>query len=195
MNPTLTEMGPDVPTPPPEVTPEDLLRMPDGHRYELVDGQLVERKMGAESSEVGLRLMSRVVVFVEVQRLGRCFQSDCGLQIFPDRPKKVRFGDGSFVGRGRLPDDRPPKGHLRIPPDLIVEVISPNDTADEIEEKRLEYLAAGVRLLWIVYPEQRTVHVYRKEGSPSVLGAEDSLVGEEVLPNFSCKVSELFADR
>ena len=67
-------------------------------------------------------------------------------------------------------------------------------TAEEIEEKRIDWLQAGVRLLWIVYPETRSVHVYRPSGDPSILGIDGELNGEELLPNFTCKVSELFED-
>lgn len=189
--PLLESQSPALPDAPP-VTPEDLLAMPDGHRYELVNGKLVERNMGAESSEVAARLIRILGNHVEAQHLGKYFAPDCGYQCFPDEPKKVRYPDGSFVARGRLPDERAPRGHLRIPPDFAVEVVSPNDTAEEVETKRLEYLGAGVRLVWIVYPENQTVHVYRQTGAPTTLRAADQLTGEEVLPGFTCRVGELF---
>jgi Uma2 family endonuclease len=179
---------------PPPVTPEDLLTMPDGHRFELVNGKLVERNMGAESSQVATTLISLIHQHVRANRLGKVFAQDCGYQCYSDDPKKVRFPDGSFLARGRLPDERTPLGHIRISPDLAVEVISPNDTAEEVETKRREYLRAGVRLVWIVYPENRTVHVSRQAGPPAELDFDAQLTGEDVLPGFTCRVAELFED-
>lgn len=191
--PVLESQPPALPEPPP-VTPEDLLTMPDGHRFELVNGKLVERNMGAESSQVAANWIRLVGTHVQANKLGKVFAPDCGYQCFPDEEKKVRFPDGSFIARGRLPDERTPLGHIRIPPDLAVEVVSPNDGAEEVERKRREYLRAGVRLVWVVFPENRTVHVSRQAGQPAELNPDDELTGEDVLPGFACRVAELFED-
>src|SRR5262249_10537575 len=87
-------------------TPEDLLAMPDGHRYELVDGRLVERDMGAQSSRIAAILIRLLDTHVTAQKLGFVFATDCGYQIVADHPNHVRFPDASFIARGRLPDDR-----------------------------------------------------------------------------------------
>src|SRR5260370_1012880 len=108
-------------------TPEDLLNMEDEGRFDLVDGRLVEKPMGAESSSIGLAVMSLVRQHAHNHGLGLVFGSNCGYQIFKDNPDRVRYPDGSFICHGRLPNDKPPKGHIRIPPDLALEVISPND--------------------------------------------------------------------
>ncbi|MBL8796210.1 MAG: Uma2 family endonuclease [Planctomycetia bacterium] len=189
-------IGLPVPAPLPErvYTPEDLLTMPDGFRFELIEGKLVERNMGAVASQVAMKLMTRVGTYVEAQKLGRTFGSDCGYQCFPNQPKQVRFADGSFVAKGRLPEERVPDGHMRIAPDLAVEVISPNDIADEVEAKREEWLEAGVKLLWLIYPPIRSVRVYHVGGQCPTLGPNDELSGEDVLPGFTCKVAELFVD-
>lgn len=188
----------DLLTPPPlperVYTPEDLLTMPDGFRFELIDGKLVERNMGAEASQVAMKLMIRVGSHVESRKLGKIFGSDCGYQSFPNQPKQVRFADGSFVAKGRLPDERAPRGYMRIAPDLAIEVVSPHDTAEEVEAKRKEWLAAGVKLLWIIYPEGRSVHVFHASGRSPTLGPNDDLSGEDVLPGFVCKVAELFEE-
>src|SRR5438105_8085345 len=149
--------------------PEDLLRMEDGHRYELIDGQLLERHMGARASRIGLKLMSRVDQFVDPHGLGLVFPADCGYQIFGENANRVRFPDGSFIRRGRLPNDEPPDGHIRVVPDLVLEVISPNDEACELDQKIEDYLTAGIRLIWVVYPSTQRVMVYRSGGSISRL--------------------------
>ena len=113
-------------------TPEDLLAMPDGKSYELVNGHLVERHSGARSSRVGGRLSSRLDWFCEEHDLGMVWGPDNGYHCFPHDRELVRKPDVSFVRKGRLPGDVAPKGWVKIPPDLAVEVISPNDSAEQI---------------------------------------------------------------
>jgi Uma2 family endonuclease len=125
--------------------------------------------------------------------LGQTFGPDCGYQI-EGGTKKVRFPDGSFVARGRLPDGRTPEGNFQLAPDLALEIVSPNDTAYEVEEKRVAYLKGGVRLLWVVYPPTRVVFVYRPGGKAAELSEVDTLTGEDVLPDFSCPVARFFED-
>src|SRR5271166_5339716 len=122
-----------------EATPEQLLEREDGPRFELIDGKLKERHMGALSSFVAGKVIRRLGQYAEQQELGSVFPTDCGYQIFPNKPNQVRYPDCSFIGKGRLPEDKIPGGHMRIPPDLAVEVVSPNDAAEEVEAKRLEF--------------------------------------------------------
>jgi Uma2 family endonuclease len=172
--------------------PEDLLAMPEEGRYELIDGQLVERNMGAKSSRVATRLVSRLDTYCEARAAGDVFQSDCGYQIFkPDR-NRVRYADGSFIRAGRLPGDEPPEGHCRIPPDIVIESVSPNDTAPEIDEKVGEWLMAGVRLVWVLYPNTQRVYVHRRGRTVTKLSPGDELTGEDVLSGFKCRVTEIF---
>jgi Uma2 family endonuclease len=173
-------------------TPEDLLTMPDGDNYELVDGNLVERNMGAWSSYVAGRMLVVLHGFCEAHRLGWVFPADASYLCFPGAPGKVRRPDASFIRLGRLPGEEAPQGHILIAPDLAVEVMSPNDMAYEVDEKVEEYLKAGVRLIWVVNPEARTVRVYRADGSGVILRAENELSGEDVLPGFRCQIAELF---
>ncbi len=122
------------------VTPDDLLNMPDSVAYELVDGNLVERHMGAESSEIAARIIFLLGLFIRTARLGRIFGSDTSYQCFAEAPDKVRRADVGFVRLERLPNGRAPKGQCRVAPDLAVEVVSPNDTAEEVDEKVFEWL-------------------------------------------------------
>jgi len=84
------------------------------------------------------------------------------------------------------------EGHVRLAPDLVVEVISPNDLAYEIDEKVDEYETAGVKLIWVVNPETKAVRVHRADGAVMVLREKDELDGEDILPGFRCPVAELF---
>jgi Uma2 family endonuclease len=172
-------------------TPEDLLAMPDGNGYELVDGRLVERKLGSESSRVGTRLCSRLDPFCEEHRLGIVWGADNGYQCFPHQPGLVRRPDVSFVRFGRLPGDVPPKGWVKIPPDLAVEVVSPNDPAEEVEEKLADYRKVRVPLVWIICPSARVARVHRCDSPPDYLLEDDELSGEGVIPGFHCRLRDI----
>jgi Uma2 family endonuclease len=172
--------------------PEDLLRLPDGDHYELVDGVPVEKNMGAESDEIGGLLLSSLVVFVRDRKLGHIFGPKTGYACFPDHPKLLRLPDLSFVAVGRLEGDKAPKGHITIAPDIAVEVVSPRDPYVLIETKVKEYRSAGVKLIWIITPETQTVMIRRLDGSCAEVGAAGQLSGEDVLPGFVCPVADLF---
>lgn len=165
--------------------------MPDRGRYELVDGRLVERNVSIESSMIAAIINGRLIAFVLANRLGWVFQADGGLQIFTSTPERVRFGDGAFISRRRMPE-RPGHGHLKVAPELVIEVISPNDEAADVNAKVREYLAAGVLLIWVVYPESRSIDIYRASANNSQLSDQDTLTGEDVVPGFELPVSEIF---
>jgi Uma2 family endonuclease len=173
---------------------DDLLALADKDGYELIDGRLVEKPMGAQASRVTVKLMLRLGAHLETQQLGLLFDSECGYQkIFPSDPKRVRKPDASFIARGRLPEDRLPRGHVSIPPDLAVEVVSPNDMAEDIENRIEDYLSAGTKLMWVLYPATASVWVIRKDGSGARLKGTQDLTGEDVIPGFACQVQALFA--
>jgi Uma2 family endonuclease len=175
-----------------EVTPEQLLDMPDGKRYELVDGQLVERNMGWDSSWIAGRLHHILSAYCDAHNAGLVAPGDASYQCFADEPKKVRRPDVSFIRAGRLPSDKRPKGHCPIAPDLAVEVISPRDLYSRVEAKVDEYLAAGTRLVWVVDPATCTARVHRADGSITDVHEDAELDGEDVLPGFRCRVADLF---
>jgi Uma2 family endonuclease len=184
--------SPVVPAGPALLTADDLLAMPDASRYELVDGRLQERNMGNLASNVGANITILLGAYVHANNLGKMFIADAGFRLSPSEVSTVRKPDVSFVKRGRLPDDTPSSGYDDLAPDLAVEVLSPNDLAVEVDSKREEYRRAGVRLIWIVNPETRTIHVYRADGSTSLLHEDDELSGEDVIPGFTCRVAEAF---
>lgn len=185
-------MSTTVETPPVVVTPADLLAMPDGVEFELVDGQLVERNVSGLSSlvttEVGRRLANHNEAIGSPAWI---FGPDMGVQCFPGRPNKVRKPDVSFVPRERASLQDLEERFLHIPPTLAVEVDSPNDIAENLEVKEEEYLSAGVRLIWIIYPLSRTARVVLLDGSVSKLRFDDILDGEDLLTGFTCRVGDL----
>jgi len=173
-------------------TPEDLLSMPDRKNYELVDGHLVERHMSQLSSWVGGRLSGKLNGFLDTNPAGWVWPADLGYECFPDHPKKVRKPDVSFIRVERMPGGPTSEGYAHIAPDLAAEVVSPNDLWHEVQAKVHEYLALGVRLVWVIDPESRTMYVYRRNGSVSWLREGDEISGEDILPGFRCELASIF---
>jgi Uma2 family endonuclease len=183
MNPT-TEL--EVPQATHEIVEKD-----EFHRLEFIDGEWVERKMGARASRISVILSRLLDVHAEATQAGSTLNSDCGYKIFQHKPKLVRYPDVSFVRKQRLPEEGLPDGHMVIAPDLAVEVVSPNDLAEEIEERIMDYLRASVPLMWVIYPKARCVRVVRQGGKAQYLTDADELSGEDVLPGFTCRIAEL----
>lgn len=179
-------------TEPKTVTPADLLDRPDRNRFELVNGTLVERNVSQLSSLVAGRILTRFSNHCDPGDLAWVFGADAGYRCFPEDPNKVRKPDVSVVLKARLSLDRMEEGYAPIAPDLAVEVISPHDLAYHVDAKIAEYQGAGVRLVWVVNPILRSVRIHRADGSLSWLQGDAILSGEDVLPGFSCPVSELF---
>jgi Uma2 family endonuclease len=106
----------------------------------------------------------------------------------------VRIPYVAFVSWNRLPDRRVPREPIPgLAPDLAVEVLSESNTPGEMARKRQEYFAAGVRLVWVVDPEARTVEVFTTPEHCTVLHEEHTLEGGEVLPGLTLPLRELFA--
>jgi Uma2 family endonuclease len=174
-------------------TPEDLERMPDGEaRYELVDGEIRERNVSAESNYIAANFNAELYFHVRAGSLGWVFTEGCGIQVFPE-PNPLRLSDGAFVAAGRLPGNRPPThGYLKVAPDLVLEVLSPNDNAGDMRQKVADYLSVGVRLVWVAYPETRVIDAYALDGTGRWFGPDGILDGGDVLPGFSVPVASLF---
>ena len=107
-------------------------------------------------------------------------------------PDTVRAPDVAYFSPERLPPETDITRFLDAVPDLAVEIVSPSNRPSEIREKAEMWTSFGARLVWVVWPETMTVDVYRPEESVVTLGAEDTLTGEDVLPEFSCPVREVF---
>lgn len=174
------------------ITAEQLFWFSDnGKRRELVKGKL--REMALEVSSHGAcggTLQAYLGYHVITQRLGQVFSAGTGFTI-ARAPDTVRAPDIAFVSKDRLPDPLP-YGYLELAPDLVVEVVSPNDTAREVREKVDDWLNAGVRLVWVVDYQKRTITEYRSRKPIRVLREEDTLNGGDVVPGFSLPVREVF---
>ena len=190
---------PDVSAPPAApaarpMTAEELLRLPTGmgERYELISGELKTMSpAGSRHGRIAMRIGSRLEQVVDRDKLGATFTAETGF-VLSRNPDTVRAPDAAFVAAARVPAGGLPEGYFPGAPDLAVEVISPSEAAAEIQSKVTEYFAAGSRLVWIVYPNVRQVVVYRTARASLALSADDTLDGGDLLPGFSCRVSELF---
>ncbi len=171
-------------------TEEDLLRTPrDGHKYELVDGEIRVSPAGGRHGAVCMQLGSLLTAFVRERRLGRVFDSSTGFRL---PGGNVRLPDVAFVAEGRF-EGGVPVGFVHVAPDLAVEVLSPGDQARDVLDKVGEYLQAGVRRVWVIDPERRVATVYAALTDVRTLAEGDSLDGEDVVPGFRCVLADVLA--
>jgi len=165
--------------------------VPDG-KAELVRGELrVTTPAGGPHAVAESNLILLLWTYVRQHALGRVFPDSTGYELVR-LPRTVRVPDVSFVRAGRLPEEGVGPGLLQMAPDLAVEVLSPSETASELEEKLGDYALAGTPLVWVVDPVLRTVMVVAADAPVRWLRAGDTLDGGAVIPGFSCAVADLF---
>jgi Uma2 family endonuclease len=175
----------------PLITADYLLRTPDLGTCELVRGELIRMTpAGSEHGSIIVNISTPLAIFVSRAGLGRVFGADTGFHIAHD-PDTVRAPDASFVATNRLPSPLP-KGFFPGPPDLAVEVISPDDRQRQVLAKVRNWLDAGCQVVWLVDPRHGTVRVFHGGGEAKVLRVCDTLSGEPLLPGFSLAVAEIF---
>lgn len=175
-------------------TADELLRMPnDGQRRELVRGELrTMTPAGSEHGRVSACVLMNLGQYVQATGLGTVFEGQTGFRL-SSRPDTVRSPDVGFVSRERLePGTAAPTGYWPGAPDLVVEVISPSDSFTEVHQKVREWLDAGARMVLVVDPDERTVIVYRSLDHARILGPNDEIDGEDVVPGWRCEVRKLF---
>ncbi len=176
------------------VTAEQFVAMPDvpGMQLELVRGEVVAvpgaNKIHSMIAGVVYQLLW---AFVATRRLGIVSTDNTGY-IIERGPDSVRIPDVSFIAWERISEEEFTETYWSLSPDLAVEVVSPNERAHERDDKIDQYLKAGTRLVWVLWPRQRTVQVYTPDGHIRELEADEELDGGEVLPGFRVRVGDLF---
>lgn len=175
------------------MTAERLFAISDnGRRYELVEGELrVMSPAGNLHGRIAMRVGSSIEQHVRAHKLGVVFAAETGFLLARD-PDTVRAPDAAFVSTERFAPHADAEGYLPLAPDLAVEVVSPNDTFSQVEEKALAWLDAGSFLVLVVDPGTRTVHVYRAKDKIAVLDEHDELDATDVVPGWKPSVGELF---
>jgi Uma2 family endonuclease len=174
------------------LTAEDLLylNLPD-KQTELVRGRLIVREPpGYQHGLVAFAIGARIGEFVREHKLGVVVAAETGFKLF-SHPDTVRAADAAFIGNDRAPEP-PAPGYLALAPDLVVEVVSPNDRAGEVQGKVSDWLTAASRLVWVIDPIRRRAVVYRTDGSVALLSEHDAFDGEDVLPGFACLLTALW---
>ena len=173
------------------ITADQLLHMsiPD-KRVALVRGVLVVREPpGYQHGRVTAELALQLGNHVKASGIGQIVVGDTGFKIASD-PDTVRGPDIAFMTGERVPDPHT-LGFPALGPDLVVEVLSPNDRPGETLATVGDWLEAGARLVWVIDPERRLARVYRHDGSETSTNEEGHLDGEDVLPGFSCRLASI----
>ncbi len=175
------------------MTADELFKLPkDEARGELIQGVFYPAMpTGGRHGEIEALLAWRLLNVVQPSGRGRVMTGDPGI-VLERGPDTVRAPDVAYFSAERLPPETDITRFLDAVPDLAVEIVSPSNRPSEIREKAEMWTSFGARLVWVVWPETMTVDVYRPEESVVTLGAEDTLTGEDVLPEFSCPVREIF---
>jgi Uma2 family endonuclease len=178
----------------PPLTAEDFfdLNVQD-ERAELVDGEVLRMSpAGGEHGVVALRIGAWLLMFVERHQLGVVCAAETGFLVGRD-PDTVRAPDAAFISLERMGEGRPPKKFWPFAPDLAVEVVSPSERAEQVQERVRDWFAAGARAVWMFFPGTATVHAYRSPSGVRILQRGDLLTGDgDLLPGFSCPVADLF---
>ncbi|PJF31674.1 MAG: Uma2 family endonuclease [Candidatus Thermofonsia Clade 1 bacterium] len=177
-----------------KLTGDDLLEVQaqTGKSYELIDGELVEvSPTGGFHGNIEFSLALLLGNYVRQHQLGRILVGEVGFYLRND-PYTVRGADVAFIRAERVPPEGIPSGFLSLVPDLVVEIVSPNDRDAEIAQKVAEWLNFGVETVWVVYPNERSVHVHMRSGESRVLSGDAMLEGQGALAGFSVPVRALF---
>jgi len=173
-------------------TGPEALALGDIGPYELIEGRIT--RMSPTKHVHGNYEVNFATIlnnFVRPRKLGQVQGGEVGVYIHRN-PDTVRAADVLFISNERLakaaPDD-----FLDVPPELIVEVVSPNDTWTEIRKKVKEYLGVGVNVVLVIEPDEHTLTVFRSLSNVLELTAADTLTLEDILPGFSLPLSEFFS--
>jgi len=172
------------------------IKSDDEALFEIVDGQRVELPpMSILASRVASKLHVKLGQFVEANSLGEALM-EVLLQLPPpvDRNRRVDVAFASAQTIAKAPPQLGSENAWELVPELMVEVVSPSDLANEIMERVDEYFKAGSKLVWVVYPSQRLIHVYEAPLQVHGLGIADQLEGGNILPGFHIPVASLFPE-
>jgi len=160
-----------------------------GRDFELIAGRIVEKMVSRpRQSAIAMRLGGFMSVFVSQHKLGRVTGADGGYRVGDER----YIPDVAYISKARQPV-QPDDAYNPLPPDLVVEVLSPSNTDDDMRIKIGNYIAVGT-VVWVLDPDRQRVEVYRPGQAVTVLGITATLDGGALLPGFAVALADLFAD-
>ncbi len=171
------------------------LTVPTGvERFEIVRGEIVALSpTGDMHGQVEVNAILILSGPIKSQRLGRLYAGEVGV-VIATNPLTVRGADVAWIHASRGPIERSPEGYLLTPPSLVVEVLSPNDRASEVEAKTQEYLHVGVQVVLLLDPQNRCATVARPDSTRVFLQENQPLELPDLLPGWSVPVAEFFED-
>jgi len=173
-----------------QVTLDEFKRLRhDGYKAELINGEVKMSPTGLRHEQITAKLIMLLGIFLQRTSRGRVYGSSARYTL---PSGDVHSPDVSFVSLRQLPGGKSPVDYADFPPDLAVEILSPNDRVSDLNDKLAEYFDFGVRLVWVIDPKRQTVTVYRSWTDAHTLRADETLDGGDVLPGFACHMSELF---
>ncbi len=174
------------------ITVEEFEQMVFDHPVDLVEGEIHEMPpAGSQHGRMAINVGFLLETWCRAGNHGVVLGNDAAIVVDFD-PDTVRGADVSFLKRERIPQSGLPVGALRIPPDLVVEVLSPSDRWEDLMDKVTEYLAVGVKEVWVVNGVKKLVDVFRPDVGAKRVTGDELLTSADVLPGFSVPVSELF---
>lgn len=173
------------------MTAEELERYPDRDKQvELVRGRLVVREPPSTlHGIIAANLLGFLGDYVRRERLGVVCAQDTGFKI-ATKPDTVRAPDVGFISRKRL-GEVPSRGYAALAPDLVAEVLSPEDRPAEVLTKVADWLAGGTRLVWVIDPMAAEARIHRGDGTLSLISSDGMLDGETVVPGFRCSLADI----
>lgn len=173
------------------LTAEELLRVDlPGKATELLRGHLLVREPpGTRHGSIAARLTYLLADHVYRHDLGVVCGQDTGFKIHAD-PDTVRAPDVAFIGRAHA-DRIPATGYAPFAPDLVAEIVSPDDRRGELLAKVGQWLDAGATLVWVIDPARAEARVYRDNGELTIIAADGRLFGEPVVPGFTCALADV----
>jgi Uma2 family endonuclease len=174
-------------------TAEQLFQAPDiGNRLELVRGVLIVMSpAGSEHGWIASRILIRLGTHVEANDLGKTFAAETGFLIEVN-PDTVRAPDAAFVSHERLATAPPSSSYLQVAPDLVVEVVSPNDKSTDVESKAEQWLEAGSSIVLVADPKNQTIRVYKSKAQIEVFHSGEEFSSGDVCGDWKISVNEIF---
>ncbi|MDZ4762940.1 MAG: Uma2 family endonuclease [Chloroflexota bacterium] len=182
-------------TPTKKLTRDDyyaMLAQPENadKQFEFIDSERVEKEMGSFTpSEIAALIGFFIRLYLREQPLGRLSAADGGF-IMPNGD--ILIPDVGYIANERMPSR--PDREVPVPPDLAVEVKSPPDRKAALRRKAQDYLAHGVKLVWLIFPENQSAEVYTADDELILLKIDDALSGGEVLPGLSIALTDIFPE-
>lgn len=184
MEPVKLETGEEL------ITGRELLEMGDIGRCELIDGRIVPMSPTSfEHGQIEATLASELNRFVRERNLGTVVTGEVGIYTRRD-PDRVRAADVAFISHARTPQRE--HGFLELAPDVVVEIVSPGDSWQDLWQKIEEYLSVGAEQVWIVEPKNRAVRVYHSPTEMTLYGPNDRLTATGALEGFELTIATLF---